>query len=139
MFTDAAEFDDLLEGNEPLKVSEVVHKAFIEVNEEGAEAAAATGNYCCTLHTSVLHVSSLPCLPLLVSLLPFFTNACVGVVTLHGNQCAIFFCFSLSLFKPSICVSNGVLYSLNILNAIIHFCIFCTLVLTTAFCSKEKL
>jgi serpin B len=44
MFEDNAEFDDMLEGNEPLKVSEVIHKAFIEVNEEGAEAAAATGN-----------------------------------------------------------------------------------------------
>lgn len=37
MFTNAAEFTNLLEENEPLKVSKVVHKAFIEVNEEGAE------------------------------------------------------------------------------------------------------
>jgi serine protease inhibitor len=43
MFSNAAQFDNLLEESEPLKVSEVIHKAFIEVNEEGAEAAAATG------------------------------------------------------------------------------------------------
>lgn len=43
MFSNSAEFNNLLDQPEELKVSEVVHKAFIEVNEEGAEAAAATG------------------------------------------------------------------------------------------------
>lgn len=44
IFTDLANFSGILaSGQEQIKVSKILHKAYIDVNENGTVAAAATG------------------------------------------------------------------------------------------------
>lgn len=45
MFTDSAEFQDLFDEEPDVIVSKAIQKAFIEIDEKGSEAAAATGTF----------------------------------------------------------------------------------------------
>lgn len=61
MFSNAANFSGI--ADEALKVGKVLQKAFVEVNEEGSEAAAVTGElsiyyfYRCVSLTSLCFIS----------------------------------------------------------------------------------
>lgn len=46
MFTNKANFSNMIE-NDEVCVSQFVHKAYIDVNENGTEGAAASGNSSC--------------------------------------------------------------------------------------------
>lgn len=43
IFSSSAELNGILASGENLAVSDVIHKAFIEIDETGTEAAEATG------------------------------------------------------------------------------------------------
>lgn len=45
MFSSSADLKGLLESGESLHVSEVIHKATIEIDEKGSEASAGTGTF----------------------------------------------------------------------------------------------
>lgn len=48
-FTENADFSDMSVNKEPLQISKVIQKNFINVTEEGTEAASATAGKCCQI------------------------------------------------------------------------------------------
>lgn len=50
-----ARLDNLLKGHSDLFVSSAIQKAYIDVNEEGAEAAAANGEFSLTINLVLDH------------------------------------------------------------------------------------
>ncbi len=63
-----ADFSGMNGGRERLFISKVIHKAFVDVNEEGTEAAAATG---VAMHSLSAAPSSLPVVPVFRADHPF--------------------------------------------------------------------
>jgi serpin B len=81
-FTAGADFGGINDGREPLSLKAVVHKAFVEVNEEGTEAAAASG--------VVARSLSLPTVPTFRADHPFvflIRNRRNGSILFMGRYC----------------------------------------------------
>ncbi|KAJ3654861.1 hypothetical protein Zmor_014018 [Zophobas morio] len=55
-----ANFSGMITSKEPLYVSKIIQKAFIEINEEGAEAAAATGDEIWRCSADMLFIADHP-------------------------------------------------------------------------------
>lgn len=53
-FSSKADFTPMTQDKTPLVISKVIQKAFIEVNEEGTEAAAATGKSKLFIYSMIL-------------------------------------------------------------------------------------
>lgn len=45
MYTAGADLSGLIDTKEPLQITDVIHKAYIEINEEGTEGAATLGKF----------------------------------------------------------------------------------------------
>ena len=56
MFSKTGDLTGALESGTPLQVTDVVHKAFIEVTEKGTEAGASSGVYFFRIQTIELEI-----------------------------------------------------------------------------------
>ena len=59
IFSDNANLSGLLESGQQLKVSDVVHKTYLEIDENGSEAAANTGLYFFSIKILINSIHSL--------------------------------------------------------------------------------
>lgn len=76
IFNEEADFSNMLESAEALQVSNVFHKAVIEVNEEGTEAAAANGKH--LIHTYTFEYKYI-----------FFSNSNILLAMIMMTRCLL--------------------------------------------------